>query len=206
MIVEYFEASVLCQIERPGSSSARRCLDDYHRTAWRLYCGGRRADDLAQRPFIFRVDEMGSGRCLFTLRCDHQFPGASARRMSIESGRRLGIEWLYLPTLRPGRSSESGQREGKRVTPDNEQWPELAAQLLERKGLAARAQDLRMCTIARLPRKRPDRFVLPVVRTEATVTVTDPGKVALAWLDGVGPMRSYGFGMLTEGPERVAVA
>lgn len=199
MIVEYYEASALCRIEPGATRGRRRCLNDYHRTAWRLYSGGENLRDLPERRFVFRVDELAGGRGLFTLRCDHAFPGAKARRMDIEAGQRLDLEWLYLPTVRVSRTGEGGERlSKKRRTPPKDEWPDYAAALLARNGLRVDPQALEMRTVMRLPRKRDDHFSLSVVRTRARALVSDPVLASQAWLDGLGPMRSYGFGMLAE--------
>lgn len=194
MIVHYYEAAALCHPgHRPGHSPT---LDDYHRTAWRLFAGESH-HPRRERPFLFRFESLAADRHLLMLRAAAPFPGATARQQAFQPGEALTLEWLWVPSVAT-RLSPAGERlpRSRHVPAPRERWESLLRERLQRQGLRASADQIRCLPLGRWQQRSDLSAWHDVVQVSAQVTVQDTERAAHAWLGGISRLRAYGMGML----------
>lgn len=187
MHVEYYEARAVAKI--PGISGARRiCLDDWHKMAWDLFCGGKRHYE-GSRPFIFRVHQIDAERVFITVRSPQGFPGAVLRQADVENGQKVSVDICYLPLHRP---NKDGQRE---YVMQSDAWPGMADHTLSRAGLIELA-DPRTALVSYY-RMFPKKVTpIPVVQASRAAVIGDEKAFAAAVVNGIGRKRGYGMGTL----------
>lgn len=194
MTVHTFEAAVLCH---PGHAPGQApTLDDYHRTAWRLFTGDTHYPQ-GERPFLFRFDVLDGDRHLLRLRSDRSFPGAHQRQQTFTAGTTRHLEWLWVPSVAT-RLSPSGERlpRSRHIPAPRERWESLLSERLMRHGLTAQPDRIHCLPLGRWQQRTGLAAWHEVVHVSAQLTVTDPQRAALAWLGGLSRLRTYGMGLL----------
>ena len=196
MIVHYYEAAALCHPGHPPGQIPT--LDDYHRTAWRLFAGEAHHPQ-QERPFLFRFDALEGDRHLFTLRADRPFPGARQQQLTLDVGDRLRLAWHWVPSVAT-RLSPLGERlsRSRHVPAPRERWEGLLSERLARQGLWAAPEQIACLPVGRWQQRDGLPAWHEVVHVNAEVYVESPEKAALAWLGGLSRLRAYGMGLLLQ--------
>lgn len=198
MQVHYYEASALCHPGNPPGQPVT--LDDYHRTAWRLFTGDAHYPQ-RERPFIFRTQALTQTQHLFIIRSALDFPHAEKRTLSLTKGTTLALEWHWVPTVAT-RLSPSGERlpRSQHIPAPRERWAGLITQRMQHQGWAIAPESLGFYPQGHWPQQRQQGVQHPVVRVCAQAAVIDAPLAAAAWLQGVSRLRAYGLGMLCACP------
>lgn len=195
MIVHYHEAAALCHPGHPPGQAPT--LDDYHRTAWRLFTGDAHHPGKA-RPFLFRFEALGEDRHLLMLRSAAPFPGAAPRQQAFEAGSTMTLEWAWVPSVAT-RLSPEGERlaRSRHVPAPRERWETLLSERLARQGMQASPDTIRCLPIGRWQQRHDLPVWHEAVQVRARVTVQDAQQAVQAWLGGLSRLRAYGMGLLT---------
>lgn len=194
MQVHYYEATALCH---PGNLPGQPVtLEDYHRTAWRLFAGEAH-HAAAERPFVFRTEWLSAERHVFIIRSAQPFAHAQTRTMDIRQGSTMTLEWHWVPSVST-RLSANGARlpRSRHVPAPRERWETLAAERLHRQGFSVMPDTLTFCPLGQWQHRYHRPYRQHVVLVSAEVEVIDERLAANAWLQGVSRLRAYGMGML----------
>jgi len=187
MRIEYHEATAIARL--PGVKPGRpMCLDDWHKLAWRLFCGGKNRYQ-GRRPFVFRIHPLDAERMFILVRSERAFAHAQPRWLDIEAGQRVVADLCYVPARRPG---GGGRAE---ITPRSERWPEIERHTLARAGVEVESAS-RSSLMGYFKLYAEKSALLPVVHASRSGKVADEAAFAQAFLHGIGRKRGYGMGTI----------
>lgn len=191
MIVHYHEASVITSVV---PTRGKLKADDLHRMAWRLHSADK--DVKRPRPFIFRAEPLSERRWLFTVRSDEPFHGAVPHSLSFQVGQEIEFELAVVPRYR--------QKGVEKRLPDTA-VPERVSGILARYGLSS-VQAPRLMKIGVWPLRPGTRMTLCLMSGHCRARVEDETQFAQAYLDGAGPYRGYGAGLIQLCGESLSLA
>lgn len=187
MQLEYYEAKAVAKLANVGRNRPM-CLDDWHKLAWDLFCGGKHHYD-GERPFVFRAQQLDDERVFILVRSDQSFPGAGVKQAEIKQGMKVTVDLCTIPLCRP---KEAG---GKELIISSERWEGFADYVLARAGITDLANpETALTGYYRMFQKKVTP--IPVVQVSRTATVVDETAFGSALVHGVGRKRAYGMGTI----------